>query len=303
MKQFLVSQNGVRLDLFLKGAAAISRKQVKKLIDEGRVDVNGRKVIIASWELSKKDRVSLRDEKDNTSLSEAAKNYFLKVVHEDEDILVVEKSAGIACEATPASLTPALPEIVYQYLKRAHASHTHPFVLPLHRLDRPTSGLMVYGKSKKALPLLDDFKNHRIERRYLALVEGVIKKDRGRIDVALVKNPEAKGRKMQPAKGEEGKKAVTEYRILQRYPEHTLLEVELKTGRTHQVRAHLAHLGHPVVGDSVYGKFKTSSQKIPLSLHASHLGFIHPATHRRMVFRSKPPKEFRSRVERRIEKA
>jgi len=178
MKELIVPKNGPRLDLYLKEALRISRKQSKKLIDEGRIRVNGRKVIIASWELVKGDRIGLFDENDNTSFADAAKNYFLKVIYEDDDLLVVEKDAGILSEGTKTSLKPALPEIVYQYLKRAHPHLTHPFVLKLHRLDQPTSGLMVYGKSRRADPLLEDFKRHRIERRYVALVEGKVAEDR-----------------------------------------------------------------------------------------------------------------------------
>jgi 23S rRNA pseudouridine1911/1915/1917 synthase len=297
MAKFQVKKSGLRLDLFLKEAMGISRKQVKKLLDAGRVSVNDRKVIIASWELEKGDRVSLQEGEDSIPLGEAAKNYFLKVLFEDEHLLVVEKEAGIACEGTPTSLKPSLPEIVYQYLKRAHPMLTHPFVLNLHRLDRPTSGVMVYGKSKAALPLLEDFKRHRIRRRYLALVEGVVKKEGGRIDVPLTKSPSAKGRKMHPARGEEGKEAITEYRVLQRYRDRTLLEVELKTGRTHQVRAHLAHLGHPVVGDSLYGAGFKAPASSTLALHACELSFNHPVTHKKMVFRSKPPRRFRDLVD------
>jgi len=290
-----------RLDLFLKEGAQISRKKAKKLIDEGRIRVNGRKVIIASWELNKGDRIRLADENDNTSLREAAKNYFLKVVFEDEDLLVVEKPAGIPSEETKSSLKPSLPEIVYQYLKRAHPHLTHPFVLKLHRLDQPTSGLMVYGKSQKAMPLLEDFKRHRLQRRYTALVEGKIKKDQGRIEVPLVKIPEAKGQKVRPGKKGEGKSAVTDYRVLQRYGNQTLVELDLKTGRTHQVRAHLAYLGHPVVGDSLYGVNKNTSPS-RLALHASELGFVHPVTHKKMRFHSKPPKEFQGMIGRELKK-
>src|SRR5262245_10960007 len=301
MNVFRVNQSGLRLDLFLTKALNLSRKRVKKLIDEGRVRVGERKVIIASWTLEKGDRVEIRGENDTTPLSKAAKDYFLSVIYEDDDLIVIEKEAGIACETSPASLTPSLPEIVYEYLKRVHPAMTHPFVLNLHRLDRATSGLMVYGKSKKAYPLLEDFKRHRIGRRYLALVEGAVKKDQGRIDAPLVKTPLARGKKVQPARRGEGKAAITDYRILQRYADRTLLEVDLRTGRTHQVRAHLSSLGHPVVGDPVYGAARGASPS--LALHASELVFTHPVSHRKMVFRSKPPKRLRGMVERSLRRS
>lgn len=284
-----------RLDLFLKEACHFSRKEAKRLLDAGKVFVNQRKVIIASWELEIGDEVSLQGEKDNTPFREAAKNYFLKVVFEDDDLIVVEKDAGIPCEPTPTSLKPDLPEIVYQYIKRTNPGITHPNVVKLHRLDQATSGLMVYGKSSKALPLLEDFKKHNIYRSYLALVEGRIKGEGGRFDTPLLKIPQKRGEKMKPGKISEGaKQAITDYHVLQRYPQHTLLQLNLQTGRTHQIRTHLAHAGHPVVGDFVYGKNPKNKSLGAIALHSYELGFVHPVTHKKLKFKSKPPKHFRS---------
>ena len=121
-----------KLDLFLKDALSISRKQAKSKIDSGLIKVNGKKVIIASWQLEAGDKVELLQEEKESLENEEAKNYYLKVIHEDEDLLVVEKDPGILSEAHARSLTPALPQIVYEYLKRAHPEISHPFVLPLH---------------------------------------------------------------------------------------------------------------------------------------------------------------------------
>ncbi len=302
MKTFLVKKTGERLDLFLKEASGLSRKEVKRQIDAGRVSINGRKVVIASWELEKKDQVSLQTE-DNTLSPASVKNYFLKVIFEDDFLLVVEKESGIACEKSATDYKPSLPEIVYQYLKRAHPTHTHPFVLPLHRLDRGTSGVMVYGKDKKVEALLNDFKQHNIHRTYVALVEGVPKMSRGTINVALVKTPSSKGKKMHIAKNEEGKSAVTEYEVIQKYTGQSLVRLNLKTGRTHQIRAHLAHIGHPVVGDDIYGKKQAAHLTGRLALHATELGFTHPVTHKKLLFRSKLPKAFRKKVDSGIAKA
>ncbi|MBL7686136.1 MAG: RluA family pseudouridine synthase [Deltaproteobacteria bacterium] len=291
MIHYTVKKEGLRLDLFLKEASGSSRKQIKKYLDEGRIKVNHRKVVIASWELEKGDIVHLDLEEHPNDLNALAKDYFLKVVFEDDDLLVVEKNAGIACEPSPTSLKPSLPEIILEYLKRVHPQITHPTLVKMHRLDRPTTGLMVYGKTKRSEPLLEDFKTHRIQRRYMALVHGNVSKDQGRIDLKLTKIPDAKGKKMLPDE-KKGKTAITDYRVLQRYNGHTLLEVNLHTGRTHQVRAHLAHLGHPIVGDHVYGKSPSSKPIQSLGLHASEIGFIHPVSKQKVKFKSKPPKEF-----------
>lgn len=293
-----------RLDLFLKEAAQFSRKEAKRLLDAGKVFVNQRKVIIASWELASGDEVSIQGEKDSTPFREAAKNYFLKVAFEDDNLIVVEKDAGVPSEPTPTALKPDLPEIVYQYLKRTHPEFTHPQVLKLHRLDQATSGLMVYGKSNKALPLLEDFKKHNIHRSYLALVEGRVKNEQGHIDAPLVKLAQKRGEKMKVGALSQGAKvAATDYRVLQRYPEHTLLQVDLQTGRTHQVRAHLAHLGHPVVGDFVYGKNPRNKALGAIALHSYELGFTHPVTKKKVKFRSKPPKHFRSMIDLQVKNA
>lgn len=293
-----------KLDLFLKEAAKISRKEAKRLLDAGKVFVNSRKVIIASWELEKGDQVRVQGDDLNTPLHELAKNYFLKVVHEDDDLLIVEKDSGVPCEPSPSALKPDLPEIVYQYLKRRHPRITHPQVVKLHRLDQATSGLMVYGKSNKVLPLLEDFKKHNIHRVYLALVEGRIKNDQGQINAPLLKLAHQRGEKMKVGKLTEGaKQAITEYHVLQRYPLHTLLQVHLQTGRTHQIRAHLAYLGNPIAGDFVYGKNPLNKASGFIALHASELGFTHPVTHKKVKFKSKPPKHFRSLINLQLKKA
>ncbi len=302
MRKFKVNKTQ-RIDLFLKDATKLSRKEAKRLLDAGKIFVNQRKVIIASWELVKGDEVSIQDEKDSTPFRELAKNYFLKVVFEDDDFIVVEKDSGVPCEPTPTSLKPDLPEIVYQYIKRRNPQITHPHVVKLHRLDQATSGLMVYGKTNKALPLLEDFKRHNIYRSYLALVEGRVKGQQGRIDVPLLKLAQKRGEKMKAGKISEGaKQAITDYQVLQRYPHHTLLQVNLQTGRTHQVRAHLAYEGHPIVGDFVYGKNPKNKSLGAIALHSNELGFVHPVTHKKMKFKSSPPKHFRSLVNAQMKK-
>ncbi len=299
MQKFQVSQNNIRLDLFLKGALRASRKQMKHLIDEGKIYVNERKVIIASWELHPKDIVSILEPADPTPLAEVAKNYFLKVLLEDEDLIVVEKEAGILCETSAQALKPSLPEIVLAYLKRTHPRWTHPTLIPFHRLDRDTSGVMVYGKKQGTLPLLADFKRHLIHRRYQAFVEGALKKEQGRIEIPLLKTPRARGKKVEVALNvSEGKKAITDFQVLQRFPRHTLLELNLQTGRTHQIRTHLAALGYPIVGDFLYGAKGLKLKGGRIALHASELGFTHPVTGKKIKIKSPLPKELRQWIER-----
>ncbi|HKX12620.1 MAG TPA: RluA family pseudouridine synthase [bacterium] len=283
-------QNGLRLDQYLAKAKAFSRKKAKQLIDEGRVFLGDRKVIIGSWEVKAGETWSIRAPGDTAV---PRRERYLKVHHEDKDLLVVEKPPGVACESTAQTLTSTLVDDINDYLRRAHPDIPHPYVGLMHRLDRETSGLMVYTLTREANALSDQFKRHTIVRHYLALVDGRVTKPEGRIESAIVKDLEAKGKKMKAVKARKGAEgfAVTEFRVLERYRDATLIEARLETGRTHQVRVHLASLGHPVIGDKLYG----SKIKAPRhALHSAYLEFKHPLSGKKMIFRSKPPNDFKN---------
>ena len=296
MEQIKVTkeQDGLRLDQFLAQAKSISRKKAKQLIDEGRVFLGDRKVIIASWEAKAGETWSLRDPGDT---GVPRRERYLKVLYEDKDLLVVEKPPGVACESTAQTLTSTLVDDINDYLRRAHPDIEYPYVGLMHRLDRETSGLMVYTLSRQANALSDQFKRHTVVRHYLALVEGRVSKAEGRIQGAIVKDLEAKSKRMKAVKAGKGAEgfAVTEFRVLERYRDATLVEARLETGRTHQVRVHLASLGHPVVGDKLYGSRVSAPRH---SLHSAYLEFKHPISGKKLAFRSKPPKDFKKLQER-----
>ncbi|HEX5034484.1 MAG TPA: RluA family pseudouridine synthase [bacterium] len=282
-------QDGLRLDQYLVKAKAFSRKKAKQLIDEGRVFLGDRKIIIASWEVKVGETWSIRAPGDTAV---PRRERYLKVHYEDKDLLVVEKPPGVACESTAQTLTSTLVDDINDYLRRAHPDIEYPYVGLMHRLDRETSGLMVYTLSREANVLSDQFKRHTIVRHYLALVEGRVAKAEGRIESAIVKDLEAKGKKMKSVKARKGAEgyAATEYRVLERYRDATLIEARLETGRTHQVRVHLASLGHPVIGDKLYGSRLASPRH---ALHSAYLEFKHPLSGKKMAFRSKPPGDFK----------
>ncbi|MFO1464176.1 MAG: RluA family pseudouridine synthase [bacterium] len=296
MKTFQVQpeQDTMRLDQFLARALGGSRKKAKQLIDEGRIFLADRKVIIASWQVAAGETWTVRDPGETAV---PRRERYLKVYFEDPDILVVEKPPGVACERTAQTLTSTLVDDINDYLRRAHPEIEYPYVGLMHRLDRETSGVMVYTLSRRANSLSDQFKRHTVVRRYLALVEGPVKKMEGTIDSVLVKDLEARGKKMKALGGGKGRqegRAVTHFQVIERYPNATLVEARLETGRTHQVRVHLASLGHPVIGDKLYGS------KIPAprhALHASYLEFRHPISNKKIHFKSKPPKDFQKLME------
>lgn len=289
---------GRRLDRVLQIFTGQSRKKVKALLDRGHVLINGRKVVIASWETKSGDRVEvLPEEAEATDVQPDAQKFYLKVVYEDDNLLVVEKDAGVACEPTAMSHKPTIVSIINAYLKRRFPHLKHHYVGLVHRLDQDTSGLMVYTKTKEANKIADQFKKHSIVRKYRAIVEGRVERDQGTIEGFLKKSDLLKGGKKVAVSTEAaGRKAVTHFRVLERYADATLVEIRLNTGRTHQIRVHMATSGHPVVGDRIYGK-----RGIPFprqALHAAFLGFRHPVTGQKMEFEAELPKDMRRLVDR-----
>ncbi len=288
-------QSGMRLDQFLAEAMKTSRKRVKQLIDGGRVFLGSKKIIIASWKVEEENAFEIREP---GSEGPSRRSRYLKIYHEDPDVLVVEKHPGVACERTAQTLSSTLVDDLNDYLRRAHPRLEYPYIGLMHRLDRETSGLMVFTLSKRANSLAEQFKTHSIGRRYLALVEGKLPRAEGTIDKAILKDPDSRGRRMMATAGRSSpaaSRAVTRFRVLERYADASLVEAELMTGRTHQVRVHLASIGHPVIGDKSYGsRLKADRQ----ALHACFLEFKHPVTGKRMKFHSKPPKDFQKLLER-----
>jgi 23S rRNA pseudouridine1911/1915/1917 synthase len=299
---FKVPENlaGERLDRVLQAFAGISRKKAKSLLDRGFVFVNGRKVVIASWELRQGDRLEIKEEGEGRSAD--AEPYYLKVVYEDNALLVVEKEAGISCERSPIATKPTMTAVINAYFKRKYPHLKHHYLGLVHRLDTETSGLMVYTKTKEANRITDQFKRHTIRRKYLAVVEGRIEEGGGKIESFLKKSDLLKGgRKVALSTPESGRRALTKFRVLERYPNATLAEVELNTGRTHQIRVQMASIGHPVIGDKIYGRGEihhAPTTHFPRqALHASFLGFHHPVTHQKMEFRSELPRDMRRLVD------
>ncbi|HSA59175.1 MAG TPA: RluA family pseudouridine synthase [bacterium] len=294
MRKVYAALEGERLDRVLQTLTGLSRKKAKSLLDQGRVKVNGRKVIIASWQMKTGDAIEVVAESMPT-----AEKYFLKVVYEDSDLLVVEKDAGIGCEPSSLAMRPSIVSIINAYLKRKNPHLKHHYLGLVHRLDRDTSGLMVYTKTKEANKITDQFKRHTIRRKYVAVVEGRIDKDQGRIEGFLKKSDLlGGGRKVALGTAYSGQKAVTDFRVLERYGGATLVEINLNTGRTHQIRVQMASIGHPVVGDRIYGKEEDRIRFPRQALHAAYLKFHHPVTGQKMEFSSELPKDMRKLVDR-----
>jgi 23S rRNA pseudouridine1911/1915/1917 synthase len=266
---------GHRLRVLYPGA---SGRRLKQWLTGGRVRVNGVVVRRGDVAVGRDDRVKL-------GRPAVAFPAALRLVHEDEHLLVVDKPPGLLTIGTATERTRTAYRLVQDWVGTKGDGR----IFIVHRLDRETSGLLVFARSpavKRALQA--QFHARTPERVYVARVEGAVREPEGELTSRLV---EDRALRVRPARdGRRAKEAITRYRVLQRYREATLLELALVTGRRGQIRAQLATLGHPIVGDRAYG-----SRRDPLGrvcLHATRLGFVHPSG-RRVVFESPPPPAFR----------
>jgi 23S rRNA pseudouridine1911/1915/1917 synthase len=295
------SQIGQRLDIFLAQCGAdISRSHVKHVIEEGDVLVNGKEPKV-SQKLKEGDVIILiqRPPIEATALPQ---DMPLNIVYEDEAIIVINKPAGMVVHPAPGNADKTL---VNALLFHCHDLSGIGGVLRpgiVHRLDKDTSGLIVAAKSDEAHRHLSaQFEKHDVHKKYLALVWGDVKGNTG--EIVLPVGRHATNRKKMSTKSKRGKDALTLWKVRERYGVATLLEVEIKTGRTHQIRVHLSDRGYPVIGDAVYGNSaKINTVKDPLlkakikefnrqALHAAQLSFIHPLKGERMVFTADMPQD------------
>lgn len=215
----------------------------------------------------------------------------LDIVFEDRDILILNKPYGVLTEPKKDSPHNDLLAMVRQYLREKHGKNS--YVKLVHRLDRDTSGILAVAKSKVGEQLESQFRSHTVNRQYVAFLDGRLEQEEGKITFALEKGNFEGGRKVRVMEGEhpgrEGMRATTQFRVLERYKNATMVSALVSTGRTHQIRAHFAKLGHPLIGDRVYGKSLIDFSRH--ALHATVLGFKHPGNKKRLRFEIKLPKD------------
>lgn len=296
---------GARLDVFLAAHLTnISRARLQRLIADDGVTLNDRVVAKPAHKLRAGDRIELEIHETNFARELAPENIPLDIVYEDNDLLVVNKSAGLIVHpgagAASGTLANALAHHFAQLPKGSDSTGGALRPGIVHRIDRDTSGLLVVAKTETAHEnLSDQFRARTIFKSYVALAHGVFKTESGRIDEPLGRDPRHRTR-MAVVRG--ARSALTLYRVQWRYARLTLLDVEIKTGRTHQIRVHLAWLKHPVVGDELYGAGRdqtvTDAQlraRIGALdrqfLHAEKLGFRHPRSGDEMFFTAPLPPE------------
>ena len=266
-----------RLDKFLSAVLPDqSRSYLQKMIKDGSVLVNG-KAQKASYRMEDQDEVlvALPELKEPEI---EAENIPLDILYEDDDLLMVNKPKGMVVHPSAGHLTGTLVNAVMYHCKDC-LSGINGVMRPgiVHRIDMDTTGVLVICKNDKAHNhVAAQLKEHSITRKYRAIVHGVIKEEEGTVDASIGRHPVE--RKKMAAGVKNGKRAVTHYRVLQRFRNHTYIECQLETGRTHQIRVHMASIGHPLLGDTVYGSAKNPLHLQGQTLHAQVLGLIHPST-------------------------
>jgi 23S rRNA pseudouridine1911/1915/1917 synthase len=274
------ADSGLRLDQFLAARAPLTRGAVRALIDQGAAYVGRRRLKRASYRVQAGEVVELYAPEPGAALAPIAPS--LRVVYEDADLAVVDKPSGAAVQARREGEAGTVAWALRRRLFAAGVRRPHVWVV--HRLDQPASGLLVVALSRPAAAALSRaFSEHRPARRYLAVVRGSPERDAAEIALPL-----APGRHARIDPG--GRAATTHVKVIARAGPVTLVEVTLETGRTHQIRAHLAAIGHPIVGDRRYGDRGPAPR---LALHAAHLGFEHPRTGARLSFHSPLPDDLR----------
>lgn len=287
-QESIVCDKSLRLDAFVAAETELSRTQAQRLIRDGAILLNGKSVkpnaITTAGDLVD---ITFPDPVETDVLPE---NIPLDVVYEDADLLVINKPQGMVVHPSAGHESGTLVNALLYHIRDLSGigGELRPGIV--HRIDRMTSGLIVVAKNDEAhRALSDQFRDHSAHRSYAALVDGNIREDEGTVNAPLARHPVDRKR-MAIVQG--GRDAVTHWRVAARYGQYTLLQIELETGRTHQIRVHMASRQHPVTGDDVYGREKRPFGLLGQALHGYRLAFEHPRTKEKMVFYAPLPEYF-----------
>lgn len=298
--KYVVDQNekGKRLDIYLSQIlAGKTRSYIKKLIEQENILVNGKKQK-SGYLLKLNDNVEVEVPEDKTS-TVLAEDIPLDIIYEDDDILIINKKKGMVVHPANGNYSGTMVNSL-MFSHGDKLSSINGIIRPgiVHRIDKDTSGILVVAKNDQAhKKLSEQFKVHSITRKYIALVKGIVKEDFMDINLPIGRNQN--DRKKMAVTYKNSKNAITHIKVLKRYYNSnvTLVEATLETGRTHQIRVHMAYKSHPLIGDEVYGKKDSKFGISGQMLHAKVLGFVHPTTGEYVEFESKLPDEFEEIIE------
>lgn len=286
---------GIRVDIYVARALDISRSYAGNLIKNGKVSMRDR-ILKANYRVAAGDEIVI--EKDEAEdLTVEAENISLDIVYEDKDIIIVNKARGMVVHPAAGNPNGTLVNALLWHCG-GELSGINGVIRPgiVHRLDKDTSGLMVAAKTDTAhKDLAEQIKSHTARRTYVALVHGNIVEAKGRIDAPLGRHP--KDRVKMAVNMKDGKDAITHFTVLERFGNYTLVQCRLETGRTHQIRVHMAYIGHPVVNDPLYGYKRDAFPIEGQALHSCALDLVHPITKQAMHFEAPWPDDFKAVVQ------
>lgn len=288
--KYIVEESGKRLDAYITSIdSEITRTAAQRLIEQGNILVNGEKKKTA-YKVSNGDIITIEKEEPK-EIELKAQNIPIDIIYEDDDIIVVNKPKGMVVHPANGNPDGTLVNAIMAICKDSLSGiggEIRPGIV--HRLDKDTSGLLIVAKNDKAhVNMSEQIKNHEVKKTYIALVRGVVKENEATIDMPIGRSTSYR-KKMAVIKT--GRNAVTHIKVLKRYNKYTLLQVNIETGRTHQIRVHLSHIGYPIVGDYTYSNGKNEFGVVGQCLHAKCLEFKHPITGAEMKLEAPLPKYF-----------
>ena len=285
---------GKRIDVYISSVdTQLSRTMIQKLIQEKNIKVNG-KIVKAPYKVVLGDEIEM-EIPEPKEINLKPQNIPLDVIYEDNDIIVINKPKGMVVHPANGNPDGTVVNAVMALCKDSLSGiggEVRPGIV--HRLDKNTSGIMIIAKNDKAhINLSEQLKNHEVKKTYIALVRGIINENEATIDMPISRS---KNDRKKMSVNRDGKNAITHFKVLGRYKDkYTLLKVNIETGRTHQIRVHLAHIGHPVIGDDVYSNGKNEWGISGQCLHAWKIEFHHPITKKKMELEAKIP-EYLDRI-------
>lgn len=293
MKQYKVEEKdgGKRIDAFISQIEElnISRTAVQRMIEEENVLVNDKKVK-TSYKIQKDDIISVKKE-EAKEVELKAQDIPIEVIYEDKDIIVVNKPKGLVVHPAAGNPDGTLVNAIMAICKDSLSGiggEIRPGIV--HRLDKDTSGILIVAKNDNAhVNISNQIKEHQVKKTYIALVRGNIKENEATINMPIGRS--TKDRKKM-AVSKKGKEAITHFRVLKRYGKYTLLEINIETGRTHQIRVHLSEIGFPVIGDYIYSNGKNEFNVVGQMLHSKEIEFKHPTSGKQMKLEASIPQYF-----------
>ena len=292
MEQYIVEDENCRLDKYIAGKnSSFSRTIIQKMIDEEKILVNDKKTK-SSYKVISGDIVTVEKMEAKEDITLKPQKINLQIIYEDNDIIIVNKEKGMVVHPGNGNPDGTLANAILERCKDSLSGiggKVRPGIV--HRIDKDTSGLVIVAKNDNAhINISKQIQERKVTKTYIALVRGIIKENEATINMPIGRSTKDR-KKMAVTK--KGKEAITHFKVLKRYDGFTLLELKIETGRTHQIRVHLAEIGFPIVGDNVYSNGKNPFGVQGQMLHAAKLEFVHPTTNKKIIFEAPLPEYFK----------